>query len=177
MHFEDAAEAKKRRERERAARKASKSDIVMALREEFDETPMEESHHVKSLADDAEMKHRIRFEEDNFMRLNVTKADKKRFREKMRDSSLSAYDEFKDLEGMTDADDRAPEAQVLQKRSLGKDLFRGGEGRQGGGGRGRGGGSGGGRGRGSRQRRGAHAPTANRKSGGFQKGKVHRGGL
>jgi len=46
-------EANKRREREKKARKASKSDIVMALREEFDDAPMEESHHVKNLADDA----------------------------------------------------------------------------------------------------------------------------
>jgi len=41
MHFEDKAEAKKRREREKSARKAAKSDIVMALREEFDDAPME----------------------------------------------------------------------------------------------------------------------------------------
>jgi U3 small nucleolar RNA-associated protein 3 len=41
MHFEDKAEAKKRREREKSARKAAKSDIVMALREEFDDSPME----------------------------------------------------------------------------------------------------------------------------------------
>ena len=41
MHFEDKAEAKKRRDREKSARKAAKSDIVMALREEFDDAPLE----------------------------------------------------------------------------------------------------------------------------------------
>ena len=41
MHFEDKAGAKKRREREKSARKAAKSDLVMALREEFDDAPME----------------------------------------------------------------------------------------------------------------------------------------
>ena len=50
MHFEDKAEAKKRREREKASRRASKSEIVMALREEYDDAPMEESHHVVSPA-------------------------------------------------------------------------------------------------------------------------------
>jgi hypothetical protein len=32
------------------------------------------------------------------LRLNVTKADKKRFREKMKDSALSTLDEFRDLQ-------------------------------------------------------------------------------
>jgi len=41
MHFEDKADAKKRQEREKAARKASKSEIVLALREEYDDAPME----------------------------------------------------------------------------------------------------------------------------------------
>ena len=117
MHFEDRAEAKKRREREKTARKASKSDIVMALREEFDDAPMEESHHVRNLADDDEIKHRTRYEEDNFLRLNVTKADKKRFREKMKDSALSSFDEFRDLAmPETAADDDEASAKVLKKR-------------------------------------------------------------
>ena len=53
---------------------------------------------VKKIADDQEMRHRIRYEEDNFQRLNMTKADKKRFRDKMRDSELSSYDSFRDLD-------------------------------------------------------------------------------
>lgn len=86
MHFDDGSEAKQQRERAAKARKASKSDIVMALREEFDDTPIEESHHVRSLATDEEMQHRTRFEEDNFLRVSMTKADKKRIRDKLKDS-------------------------------------------------------------------------------------------
>jgi len=50
--------------------------------------------------------------------LNVTKADKKRFREKMKDSALSSFDEFRDLDVVDAGDDDVESSKVCVRCSV-----------------------------------------------------------
>mmetsp|Transcript_21909 Transcript_21909/g.59989 ORF Transcript_21909/g.59989 Transcript_21909/m.59989 type:complete len:720 (-) Transcript_21909:99-2258(-) len=123
-HFEDKAEARERRAKEKRARKAARSELVSALREEFEDTPAEMPS-IGSFAQykDAEEDHRTKFEEDNFMRLAVTKKDRARRNEARRKVDQGGglnelFETFDDLGGLDEGGTGKESTRALKKRSL-----------------------------------------------------------
>uniref|UniRef100_A0A7S4P3F0 Neuroguidin n=2 Tax=Guillardia theta TaxID=55529 RepID=A0A7S4P3F0_GUITH len=123
MHFEDKEEAKKRRAHERKAKKAAKSEIVMALREQFDDAPVEmESIGASSQYKDEELAHRTKFEEDNFLRLQVSKKERHRLKQmKRKGASIDGFEEYDNLtfDNVANHQDLSEqESKILKKRSF-----------------------------------------------------------
>jgi U3 small nucleolar RNA-associated protein 3 len=122
-HFEDREEAKARKAREKKAAKARKSEIVQALREEFDDAPLEMAN-IGSAAQyrDDDEDHRTRFEEENFLRLTVNKKERARLAKLRRGGGELAFESFEDFGDIDLSADRGMEeaaaGSVLKKRSL-----------------------------------------------------------
>lgn len=83
MHFDDdPAQEKSRKQYERLKKRALQSSIVQEMKEEYLDTPIEISEGSKAAQIyNKAQKERERFEEDNFVRLPITKADKHRQRQ------------------------------------------------------------------------------------------------
>ena len=107
--------AKKERREKRLRERAAKSNIMTMVREEFDEGPEERStqlsvlqRQVDSVAD-AEQKDIAKFEQERFIRLRPTKADKKRQR---KESQFA--DELQDLDDFGEVEKMLKSARVRQ---------------------------------------------------------------
>jgi U3 small nucleolar RNA-associated protein 3 len=120
MPFEDREEAKARRARERRALKAKKSEIVQALREEFDDSPLEMPN-IGSAAQyrDKEEDHRTRFEEENFVRVAVSKKERGRLAKlRQGEAAFETFEDFGDIDLAVDREEDRAAIGVLRKRSL-----------------------------------------------------------
>lgn len=94
VHFDaNEKEAEKRRkELEKMRRKASKSGIVQHLREELFPDKPEVIKNMSGYVKDDDDIEREQYEEDNFLRLTETKADKKKRKKRQREDERTAHD-------------------------------------------------------------------------------------
>jgi hypothetical protein len=104
MFEEEERETRKAQKKERKmAKRMQESEMAHAIREEFSEAPV--SMHVAGVGGGAdeggetfEEKELRRFEEDNFMRLNLSKSMKKRFGKKRQASQrLDQFEDYDDI--------------------------------------------------------------------------------
>ncbi|RIA85714.1 Sas10/Utp3/C1D family-domain-containing protein [Glomus cerebriforme] len=95
VHFEEDGGVKSKREKEesRSLSRASKSRLIKDLINEYDDRP-EESTIIGSTQnnDNVELEERLNYEEENFIRLNLSKKDLKKFKKSRR-----LEDEFENL--------------------------------------------------------------------------------
>ncbi len=94
---------KKKKQLDRKKKFLLRSSLMEDMADEFSEKPREEK--IKDILDqvyDKEEEERIRFEEDNFVRLPVTKKDKIKLKKKMNQAVYSRPDDFRDIEKMRD---------------------------------------------------------------------------
>eukprot|EP00163_Fabomonas_tropica_P016225 TRINITY_DN29190_c0_g1_i1.p1 TRINITY_DN29190_c0_g1~~TRINITY_DN29190_c0_g1_i1.p1 ORF type:complete len:713 (-),score=260.64 TRINITY_DN29190_c0_g1_i1:65-2203(-) len=97
--------AKERKEARRAAERQKKSSVLRELREEFSEAPREvgtSGFGDGKTKDDEKEAEREEYEEENFVRLQLSKKDKKR-REKRNEQRVNFFEDFNDFEAMADA--------------------------------------------------------------------------
>ncbi|XP_041477015.1 neuroguidin-like [Lytechinus variegatus] len=117
MYYDGDETQKERRERqlEKAKKRALSSEMIRELRAEYYDGPEEvrESRSLHRLKEDKEAREKNEFEEENFMRLPVTKKDKQRERNMTTMASLDALTRFdnisvldRDIEGDMDGPPR-----------------------------------------------------------------------
>ncbi|PKY44918.1 hypothetical protein RhiirA4_459370 [Rhizophagus irregularis] len=130
VHFEEDTGAKFKREKEelRLLSRASKSRLIKDLIDEYDDRPEESTLVGSSQKDDnTELEERLRYEEENFIRLSLSKKELKRLKK-----NTTFEDEFENLNDFNDVailhkDVEASEKErtnVLNKRNLRRESFR-----------------------------------------------------
>eukprot|EP00742_Colponemidia_sp_Colp-10_P005701 GILJ01006094.1.p1 GENE.GILJ01006094.1~~GILJ01006094.1.p1 ORF type:complete len:583 (-),score=152.42 GILJ01006094.1:122-1870(-) len=120
----DAATKKQQRDLDRLKRKAAKSQILRDLREELSEKPEEisEKTNIHNYVDDEE-EHRNRFEEENFVRVQVSRKDKKLSKRKALEATkLHSYEDFADFGDLLqqEKEEDAADLNLMRKKSLGQ---------------------------------------------------------
>lgn len=132
VHYDGDETEKERRERllERAKRKALSSSVMEELRNEFYDGPIEikdafDSHKAKQ---NKALQERVQYEEDNMLRLSLSKKEKNLGKQFGTISSLKDLTSFGDFSALDvdDADDLQPpkKAKKVYKKKWGKKGFR-----------------------------------------------------
>lgn len=132
MHFDGDLTVKERKEMqlEKAKRRALSSSLIRELRDQYNEGPEEISERENSAARKAHdaAKHQQEFEEGNFIRLPVTRKEKKLSRKRERMTGLEGLTRFDNISALShnlgDDDEFEPQS---KKKKLSSKLRKGGK--------------------------------------------------
>ncbi|XP_063697745.1 neuroguidin-like [Culicoides brevitarsis] len=119
MHYDDdPAQEKSRKQFERLKKRALQSSIIQEMKEEYLDTPVEISEGSKAVQlYNKAQKERERFEEDNFVRLPITKADKHRQRQMTTLGNLgNEITSFRDISMLTGGGSSRKDAEMSGKK-------------------------------------------------------------
>ncbi|XP_033625966.1 neuroguidin-like [Asterias rubens] len=119
MHYDGDETVKQRQEKhlEKAKKRALSSALMQELRQEYFDGPEEvrEGTHLHRLKDDNEARHKREYEEENFVRLQVTKKEKQAQRRLTTTSSLKSLTRFDDISILDQSHEDMP---TKKKRKL-----------------------------------------------------------
>lgn len=113
-------EERKRKALDRAKKRAMSSSIIQELKREFDDGPEEvrETGNFMKKRLDKEIKERTNYEENNMLRINLTKKQRNETKKLMTMSSLSSMTHFEDISAL-DIDNAMDFSVQKKKRSKG----------------------------------------------------------
>jgi len=123
MEFDEHAGEKDERQRAKRDKRAAKSSIMRLVREEFGDEPEEMPTHgsaqIVDGADDSSDEDRTRYEEENFVRLPVTKDQRLKHRQRKQNllnDELADLGDFGDVDLGDDVDEEEAEATLSKRR-------------------------------------------------------------
>lgn len=104
---------------EKAKKRALSSSIIQELREEYGEEPLEikESSDFHRITENKEMKERAMYEEENFVRLTLTKKEKSKIKRLENRSNIAGLTKFDDISALDiDAEEMEDDDATPKKR-------------------------------------------------------------